>query len=404
MQWISWHSLKYKLFCKQKNLVLRFCKLVEILRVCTFVLTVKYNCCFFHKGVYGEVSCEYKIYFCWSTWSVFQYLHGTEKRLLNCPNCMCVCMTWFSYENTSLEWCSSKWFECLCFQLIWRSGGTMCQYTYPVTHLLLSLSSWLEEKPYLNCGSCYGRLTQTYDGFKTGRIIWTVFQRASDFLAVEACVCCVAVYSFSETFIGDYVWGRYMPFLHMQSSLACSCRVPLTSLWCHGLLLAAGRAQLSSECQDWSGVGELPTGALVGTLWQNAMKFLRSEMNLLKLHITISVDAYLVEEVSTCLVFPPTIQREKVASLEKKEQESSHKLDVWVEEQWLGLAGQQSLFKYCRACSMLYCLLILLWDVQPSYCTSFNGLIMVINETDVLHSVKEVEEWHFNPNICFALY
>lgn len=275
-----------------------------------------------------------------------------KKRLLNCPNCMGICMTWFFYENTSLEWCSSKWFECLCFQLIWRSGGTMCQYTYPVTHLLLSLSSWLEEKPYSNCGSCYGRLTQTYDGFKTGRIIWTVLQRASDFLAVEVCVCCVAVYSFSETFIGDYVSGRYMPFLHMQSSLACSCRVPLTSLWCRGLLLAAGRAQLSSECQGWSGVGELPTGALVGTLWLNAMKFLRSEMNLPKLHITISVDVYLVEEVSTCLIFPPTIQREKVLSLEKKEQES-HKLDVWVEEQWLGLAGEQSLFKYCRALELV---------------------------------------------------
>lgn len=30
MQWVSWHSLKRKLFCKQKNFVLRICKLFEI--------------------------------------------------------------------------------------------------------------------------------------------------------------------------------------------------------------------------------------------------------------------------------------------------------------------------------------------------------------------------------------
>lgn len=30
MQWVSWHSLKRKLFCKQKNFVPRICKLFEI--------------------------------------------------------------------------------------------------------------------------------------------------------------------------------------------------------------------------------------------------------------------------------------------------------------------------------------------------------------------------------------
>lgn len=181
-----------------------------------------------------------------------------KKRLLKCPNCTDTCTTWFPYENALLEWHSSEWFECLCVQLIWRSGGGLCQYTYPVTHLLLWLSSWLEEKPYSNCGSCYMHLTQGYDGFKTEGINWNLCFR----VAVEVCVCWLFVYLFSETFTRDYVLGRYMPFLYMQSFLACSRRVPLYGA--HGLMLVAGRAQLSSECQCWSGVGELPTGALVG--------------------------------------------------------------------------------------------------------------------------------------------
>lgn len=58
-----------------------------------------------------------------------------KKRLLSCLSGMGICSTWSSYKNT--HWSSSKWFECLCFQLIWRSGVPMCQYMYPMTHLLL---------------------------------------------------------------------------------------------------------------------------------------------------------------------------------------------------------------------------------------------------------------------------
>lgn len=41
-------------------------------------------------------------------------------------------------------------------------------------HLLLSLSSWLEEKSYTNCGSDYRHLAQGYDSFKTEGILRTV--------------------------------------------------------------------------------------------------------------------------------------------------------------------------------------------------------------------------------------
>lgn len=83
-------------------------------------------------------------------------------------------------------------------------------------------------------------------------------------------------------------------------------------------------------------------------------------MNLPESHITVSVVVYLVQEVSTCLVFPPTIQRGKVVSLEKKEQEESCKLDVWMKEPRLGEQSLQILHG-CEisSCSMFYWPLIL---------------------------------------------
>lgn len=143
-------------------------------------------------------------------------------------------MTWFSYENISSEWRSSQWFECLCFQLIWRSGRTMCQYMYPVTHLLLWLS-------YSNCGSCYMHLTQGYDGFKTEGINWNPCFS----VAVEVCVCWLFVYLFSETFVRDYVLGRVCTF-YMHAELFSS--LPQgTSLWCHGLMLGRHSLALSAR-------------------------------------------------------------------------------------------------------------------------------------------------------------
>lgn len=61
-------------------------------------------------------------------------------------------------------------------------------------------------------------------------------------------------------------------------------------------------------------------------------------MNLPKLHITVSAVVYLMQEVSTCLVFSPTIQRGKVVSLEEKEQRGSQTLCVRVKEPEFGLA------------------------------------------------------------------
>lgn len=200
-----------------------------------------------------------------------------------------------------------------------------------------------------------------------------------------------------------------MPFLHEEFF---SLLPQGTSLWCHGLMLAAGNAQLSSRVPVLCGVGELPTGALADTFSLGWMWWTFDQMvSLPKLRITISVIMHLVREVSTCRVFPSPIQREKVLSLEKKEQES-HKFDILVKKRWLGLVWGAVALQMLQACgisccSMLYCPLILLWNAFPSYCTSvmpLNGLIMFINETDVLHSVKERKEWHFNPNICFVLY
>lgn len=65
-------------------------------------------------------------------------------------------------------------------------------------------------------------------------------------------------------------------------------------------------------------------------------------VSLPKLRITISVIMHLVREVSTCRVFPSPIQREKVLSLEKKEQESQ----IWYigEETvaWVSLGSSRS--------------------------------------------------------------
>lgn len=131
-------------------------------------------------------------------------------------------------------------------------------------------------------------------------------------------------------------------------------------------------------------------------------------MNLPKLHVTISVVVYLMQEVSTCLVFSP-YNSEGEGGKSGRECAARVSNIVCTGEGTTAWVTSLQMLQGCgvSSCSMLYCPLILVWNVRPSYCTSFmpfNSLIMVINENDVLHSVKEIEEWHFNPNICSALY
>lgn len=300
MQWISWHSLKYNLFCEQKSLVLRVCKLVEILRVCTFLLIVKWNCCFFHKCVY--------IWFI--SVDLFDQCFGVcmehKKRLLKCPSCTGSCLTWISDGNTSLEWHSSEWFGCLCFPLIWKSGEAVCQYVHPVAHLPLWLSSWLEEKPYSNCGPCYMHLPQDYDGFQTGGIIWNLCFSVQVTVGCQS-VCWLFVYLFFKTFIGDYISGRHMPFLHVEKSLACSHRVPLSGA--AGLRWQLGGHSLAQSASVGLVWVTFPLGLCsVRFSWLQWTTFVQT-VNQPKLHITISVAVYLVQEVFACLVFSPAIQR-----------------------------------------------------------------------------------------------
>lgn len=150
-------------------------------------------------------------------------------------------------------------------------------------------------------------------------------------------------------------------------------------------------------------------GALAATLQQNVLNYFCSDDESARVvyfhfcHCVSSAGRFCLPCSS------PTIRGRRWLSLEKREQEGSHPLDVWAKELWFVLAcGAVALQigQGCgtRCCSMLYWLLSLLWSAHPSCCTSFmpfNGLIVVINETDVLHSVMETEGWHFNPNICF---
>lgn len=81
-------------------------------------------------------------------------------------------------------------------------------------------------------------------------------------------------------------------------------------------------------------------------------------MNLPESHINISAIVYLVEEVFPYLVFFYATKKEK------KEQESSHKLDIWVKEPQLCLAWGAVALPVQQGCgiscfNMLYCPLIL---------------------------------------------
>lgn len=188
--------------------------------------------------------------------------------------------------------------------------------------------------------------------------------RASDFWLLECVFAgCSCAHSLKHLLGITYLEGTWL-----------STQAELFSL---SLQDGSGAAGL---CVSWKGTAWLPVPVLVWPGWTSCWGsgwYILAEWDELlwfrqwicQSHINISVVVYLVQQVFPCLVFCP-------AKKEKKEQESSHKLDIWVKEPQLGLAWGAVGLPILQGCgiscfNMLYCPLILEWKVCPFCCSFF---------------------------------